>query len=132
MNTAVKLAVRIGCLLFIICPLIAVVLYPRARWLFAVALVGVVILILLTRFSKDPSPIAVADHAQRLLEGTDGTWDVDDYEHLNPREPQLRDLWQNTMKIGGLPEEWPTLDEGRKNELQNIIRALRDLAGNRA
>jgi hypothetical protein len=130
-STAIKLVVRIGCLLSIICPLIAVVLYPRAPWLFAVALVGAVILIL-TRFSKDPAPLAVADHAQRLLDGTGGTWDVDDYEHLNPREPRLRDLWENTMKIGGLPEGWPTLDEGRKNELQNIIHALRDLTGNRA
>jgi hypothetical protein len=83
----------------IICPLIAVVLYPRSRWLFAVALVGVVILMLLTRFSRVPSPIAVADHAQRLLDGTGGTWDVDDYEHLNPREPAFGQISQGADDV---------------------------------
>jgi hypothetical protein len=126
-----KLVARIGCLVSIAAPLVALLLYPRARWLFAFPLIGVLILVLLTRFSKDPSPIAVADHAQRLLDGTGGGWDVDDYEHLNPREPQLRELWQNTMKIGGLPEEWTTLNKDRTNELQNIIRAIRGLPQSR-
>jgi hypothetical protein len=118
----------LGCLTCVVGPLLGIVLYPRAPWLFAFVLVGVAILIVRTRFSKGPLPAEVADHAERLLEGRDVAWDVDDYEHLNPREPELRELWRRTIQIGGLPEEWPRLDDVRKNELRDIICAVRLLA----
>jgi len=76
---------------------------------------------------KDPKPEAVADRAERLLNGTSHGWDVDDYEHLNPHEPRLRELWQRTMAVGGLPEEWVRLDGSKKTELRDIIAAMRHL-----
>jgi hypothetical protein len=103
MNTLVKLASNLGCLLSVVGPLVGLLLYPRARWLFAFAIIGIAVLVLNSMFRKDPSPLDVADHAQGLLNGVSGTWDVDEYEHLNPREPRLRDLWRRTMAIGGLP-----------------------------
>jgi len=69
----------------------------------------------------------VADRAEQLLNGTFGGWDVDDYEHLNPRAPRLRELWRRTMAVGGLPEEWVNLDSRKKTELREIIAAMRQL-----
>jgi len=65
------------------------------------------------------------------LNGTYGKWDVDDYEHLNPKNPEMWELWHRTMAVGGLPEEWVRLDEVQKNELRGVIRALRQLGGTR-
>jgi hypothetical protein len=99
--------------------------YPRANWLFAFAFIGIGVILLNYLFARDPSPGEVADLAEKLLKGTFGGWDVDDYEHLNLRELQLRDLWLKTMHVGGLPEGWVNLDETRKSELRSIICALR-------
>ena len=108
-------------------PVVAFVLYPRANWLFAFVLVGVAI-ILFSRFTaKDPTPQEFADRAENLLNGSYGGYDVDDYEHLNPKNPQVRDLWSKSMAIGGLPEEWAGLDEEKKKEMRDIIRNLRQL-----
>ena len=128
MNTLANLASKLGCLLSVVLPLVGLVLYPRARWLFGFAIIGIAVLALNVLFRKDPSPLDVADHAQRLLEGVG---DVDDYEHLNPREPRLRDLWRRTMTLGGMPEDWVRLDESTVNELRNIIREMRDLGRSR-
>jgi hypothetical protein len=127
MNAGFKMASRLGCLVGILGPVAAALLYPRARWLFGFFLIGVAVVILNVLFRKQPLPDSVADHAQRLLDGTGGTWDVDDYEHLNPREPRLRELWRKTMEIGGLPEEWPALEGCKRNELQRVIHAIRVL-----
>ena len=109
-------------------PVAAVVLYPRAKWLFAFVLIGIVLLVLLNRFREEPSPQELADDAERLLNGIYRTsMDVDSYEHRNPRNPQVRDLWLKTMQVGGLPEEWVRLDETGKNALRDIIRSLRNL-----
>lgn len=78
--------------------------------------------------SKESLAAELADRAERLLVGSAHGWDVDNYEHFNPREPDVRELWNRTMEIGGLPEEWPGLDENRKQELRNIIVALKALA----
>jgi hypothetical protein len=69
----------------------------------------------------------VADRAERLLSGSFGGYEVDDYEHLNPNDPQVRELWHRSMAVGGLPEEWVRLDEAQKNEVREIIRNLRQL-----
>lgn len=130
MNTGFKIASRLGCLVAVLGPVAAVLLYPRAPWLFGFFLIGVAVVILNVLFRKPPLPSVVADHAQRLLDGTGGTWDVDDYEHLNPREPQLCELWRETMEIGGLPEEWPGLEHSKRNKLQDIIQAIRALGLN--
>jgi hypothetical protein len=129
MGKAAKFASGVGCLLSVLGPLVALVLYPRATWLFAFALIGFVVLVLNYLTAKDPTPLAVADRAEHLLNGTAYGWDVDNYEHLNPREAQLRELWHRTMATGGLPEEWPRLDEIKKSELRDIIRALKQLGG---
>ncbi len=76
---------------------------------------------------KDPTPQKVAERAEALLYGNYAGWDVDDYEHLNPKDPILRDLWHCTMSIGGLPEEWVRLDEERKEQLKQVIGRLREM-----
>jgi hypothetical protein len=124
-----KVASRMGCLVAVLGPLIGVLLYPRATWLFAFVLVGIAVFVINYLVARDPTPLEVADRAERLLEGwhTAG-WDVDDYEHLNPHEPRLRELWSRTMYIGGMPEDWLRLDEPQKCELRNIISQIRALA----
>jgi hypothetical protein len=129
MDKAAKFASGMGCLLSVLGPIVALVLYPRATRLFAFALIGLVVLVLNHLMAKDPTPLDFADRAERLLNGTAYGWDVDDYEHLNPCEPQLRELWRRTMATGGLPEEWTRLDENKKSELRDIIRALKQLGG---
>jgi hypothetical protein len=131
MKRVSKLVGSVGCLLCVAGPVLGVILYPRAPWLFAVALIGAAIWVMHARLSKGPMPTDVADHAERLLDGKGVAWDVDDYEHLNPREPELRELWHKTMQIGGLPEEWPRLDDARKDQLRDIICAVRRVAANR-
>jgi len=109
-------------------PVLAVALYPRAKWLFAFVLLGTALLFnLLISKRHDTKPQEVADRAERLLTGTSWGWDVDDYEHLNPRDPQVRELWRRSMAVGGLPEKWPQLDEDKKNQLLGIIREVRQL-----
>jgi hypothetical protein len=67
----------------------------------------------------------LADRAEALLHGTFGNYDVDAYEHLNPRNPKLKDLWRSTLQVGGLPEEWVQLNEEKKGQLKAIIQELR-------
>jgi hypothetical protein len=122
---------RSGCLISLLAPVVAIVLYPRAKWLFGFVLVGAVLLVLMRMLVKDPSPQALADTIERLLNGRYGTWDVDDFEHLNPRDPQLRQLWLRTMEIGGLPEQWVSLGDEKKEALRDIINGLRNLPGPR-
>jgi len=120
-----KLLVGLSCLVSIVALLLAVILYPRANWLFAFPLIGIALLILSALLAKDPTPRALADDIERLLAGDYGGWEVDDFEHQRIREPQLRELWRKSMEIGGLPEEWVRLDEERRNQLREIIRKLR-------
>lgn len=127
MRKLANLLSGLGCLLSVLGPLVALILYPRATWLFALILVGVAVLVLNSLFAKDPTPIEVAELAERLLNGDGVGWDVDNYEHWNPHEPELRELWRRTMEIGGLPEEWWRLDEKRKGELRDVISEMRAL-----
>jgi hypothetical protein len=105
---------------------LAIVIYPKAKWLFALVLTGFGVLWLNRRFAKDPTPRALADQIERLLIGSYAGWDVDDYEMQSIRDPQLRDLQLRSLKVG-LPEEWVNLDEERKNQLREIILELRKL-----
>jgi len=99
----------------VLAPLLAIILYPRANWLFALVLVGIAILILQSRFSEDPTPYTLANEIERLLNGTSyGRWDVDDFESQYIRDSRLKELWRKSMEIGGLPEEWVKLDEQKK------------------
>jgi len=111
----------------VLTPVLAIVLYPKAKWLFAFVLIGIALLVFNILTTKDTTPQELADHAERLLSGTGGAWDVDDYEHLNPKDPALKDLWRSTMAVGGLPEEWVRLGEGKQNEIREIIRKLRQM-----
>ena len=108
--------------------LVAVVLYPRAIWLLWFLPVGVALFLFIILTAKEPTPEQVADLAHRLLSGSFGRWDVDDYEHINPKDPRVRELWQKTMIIGGLPEVWPRLNEETKNQLRDIVRDIRQLS----
>jgi hypothetical protein len=127
MAKPLHLVFRSGCLVSVLAPIIAAVLYPRANWLFWFVLVGIALLIYIAINTKPPAPQEVANLADRILSGTCGKWDVDDYEHINPKDPQVRELWQRTMTIGGLPEEWPRLDEEAKIQMRNIISSITQL-----
>ena len=127
MNGVAKVAFGLGCLTAIGGPILALILYPKAKWLFAFALIGFVIIWLDHRFAKDPTPQSIADQIERLLTGTCAGWDVDDFEMMSIRDPQLRDLHRRTMAIGGLPEEWIRLGEDQKSELREIVSELRAL-----
>jgi hypothetical protein len=127
MKRALKIASGLGCLISIAAPLLALVLYPRAKWLFAFLLIGFAVLWLNRRFSKDPTPQALADQIESLLTGNyTGKWDVDNFEMQSIRDPQLQDLHSRCMSVA-LPEEWPKLNEARKNLLREIIVELRSL-----
>jgi hypothetical protein len=117
-----------GCLVSVLAPIIGLLLYPRAEWLFAFALVGIALILLNILTTKAPTPQEVADRAESLLNGPFGGYEVDDYEHLNPKNPQVRDLWHRSLAVGGPPEEWVRLDEAKKNELREIIRNLKQLS----
>jgi hypothetical protein len=123
-----NILIGVGCLISVLAPLAGIVLYPKANWLFAFVVLGIALIALASLTRKDPTPEEIAERAERLLNGTSAGWDVDDYEHLRPTEPHLRELWQKTIALGGLPEEWVRLDDGRKRELQSVIRAIRQLA----
>ena len=127
MKKAAKFGVGLGCLTSIVALLLAALLYPRAKWLFALVLIGFAALVLNGLFAKDPTPQALADDMERLLTGACGGWDVDDFEHQRIRDPRLRALWRRSMDVGGLPEEWPRLKEDQKGQLREIICKLREL-----
>ena len=116
-----------GCLVSVLAPIVGLVLYPRANWLFAFVLVGIALILLNIVTTKPPTPWEVADRAERLLNGDYGSYDVDDYEHLNPKGPQLRELWQRSMAVGGLPEGGVRLNEAKRNEVREMIRDSRQL-----
>jgi len=90
-------------------------------------LIGFAVLWLNRRFAKDPTPQALADQIEHLLDGDYYGWDVDDFEMQSIRDPHLQDLHRRSMKIGGLPEEWVRLSEERKNQMREIIAELRKL-----
>ena len=128
MKKLARLGIRLGCLVSIAGPLLAALLYPRAKWLFAFVLIGIAMPILSVLFAKDPTPQALANDIEHLLTGRFAGWDGDDYEHKRIRDPQLRELWGRSMRVGGLPEEWVRMNEEQKNQLREIIRKLRELA----
>jgi len=111
MKKAAKFVSGLGCLVAVLAPLLAVLLYPRANWLFAFVLVGIAVLVLNRLLVKDPTPQALADEIERLLTGNYIGWDVDDFEHRSIRDPQLRELRRRSMEVGGCPEEWVRLEE---------------------
>jgi hypothetical protein len=115
----------LGCLTSVFALVLGIVVYPRAKWLFVVPLVGIFLFVFAILTRKGATPTEVADRAEALLNGNSGGWDVDDYEYLNPKPKRLKDLWRKTMIIGGLPEEWTSLDDQRKNELREVIAEIR-------
>jgi hypothetical protein len=115
----------LGCLTSVLAFIIGVVLYPRAKWLFVLPLVGIFLLVLAILTRKGATRTEVADRAEALLNGNSAGSDVDDYEHLNPKPKRLKDLWRKTITIGGLPEEWTRLDDQRKSALRDIIAEIR-------
>jgi hypothetical protein len=127
MKKAAKFGIGLGCLISIVGLLLAALLYPRAKWLFALVLMGFAALVVKGLFAKDPTPQALADDMERLLTGSCGGWDVDDFEHQRIRDPRLRALWRRSMDVGGLPEEWVRLKEDQKGQLREVIRKLREL-----
>jgi hypothetical protein len=127
MSPAVHLGIRAALLVSVLGPILALVLYPRAKWLFAFALIGLALVIFQIFTAKEPTPQEIAERAERILSGTYGAWDVDDYEHLNPKTPAVHDLWRSTMSVGGLPEEWVRLDTTQQSEIREIIGRLREM-----
>ncbi|MFZ0952008.1 MAG: hypothetical protein WAN17_07070 [Candidatus Sulfotelmatobacter sp.] len=122
-----KFVTGLGCLVSIAGPLLATVLYPRAKWLFALAVIGIAIVILAERTRKDPTPAALVDEIENLLTGNYGGWDVDGFEHRGIRNPTLREYYLKSMSIGGLPETWVRMTDAEKEQMREIIRQLRRL-----
>ena len=81
---------------------------------------------------KDPTPQALADEMHRLLTGTIGGWDVEEFEHKRIRDPQLHELWRRSLDVRRAPEEWVRMDEDHKQQIREIIRSLRELGEVRA
>lgn len=108
MQRFVKLAFSIGCLSAIVGPLLALLLYPRAKWLFALVFLGFALLWLNARLAKDPAPSAVADEMERLLTGHFGGWDVDDFESRRIRDPRGVDQTRRRTKTSDPPNYWRT------------------------
>jgi hypothetical protein len=127
MRRGIKFVFGLGCLTSVLGPILALLLYPKAEWLFGMALIGPAILWMNHRLAKDPTPQALADEVERLLTGNYGGWDVDDFQMRSIRDPVLRDLYRRTFSIGARPEEWVGLDEERKDQLRKIIAELRSL-----
>jgi hypothetical protein len=102
MKKAVRVVFRLGCLISVLGPILAVVFYPRAKWLFALVFLGLLILWLDRRLTKDPTPTALADQIERLVTGNYAGWDVDDFEMLSIRKsqterpsPQVLECWSS-------------------------------------
>jgi hypothetical protein len=127
MVKAAKFASGLGCLVSLLAPLLAIVLYPRANWLFAFVLAGVAVVALNNLLVKDPTPQGLADEIERLLTGKFSGWDVDDFESQRIRDPQLKELWRRSMAVGPAPEEWIGMGEEKKDRLREVIRELRAL-----
>jgi hypothetical protein len=58
--------------------------------------------------------------------------DVDDSEHLNPKQARPKDRWLKTMNIGGLPWEWAKLDHAEKDPLRSVIQLMRELGSSKS
>src|ERR1700742_3770012 len=88
-------------LVVLVAGLVGLSIYTDAKW--PVVILACAAFAIALRFwqKKDIHPKEVAERAQNLLNGTFGHWDVDDYEHLVPRDPQVRNLWQKTLDLGG-------------------------------
>jgi hypothetical protein len=130
MKRILRVLSRAGCLTSLLAPILGVILYPKANWLFAFLLLGIVIVVVEVITRKQPTPTEVADRAEHLLDGSDGgygSWAVDDYEHLNPKSEPLKDLWRRTMSIGGLPEEWTRSDDETRARMLEVIAEIRRL-----
>jgi hypothetical protein len=119
---------RVGCSSSVLALILGLVLYPKAKWLFAFVLLSLLPAALAWR-TKEPSPQEVADLAERILRGECAGWDVDDYEHLNPKDPLVRALWAKTLIE--LPEKWAQLEKGEREVISVAIRQLRELNGRR-
>src|SRR5438876_10935424 len=107
MKRVLKIASSLGCLTSVVGPFLAVVLYPRNKWLFAFVLIGFAVLWLNRRFAKDPTAQALADQVENLLTGNDTAWDVDDFEMQRIRASRLHYLHRRCMTAGPT-DEWPT------------------------
>jgi hypothetical protein len=122
-----KFVTGLGCLVSIAGPLLAIILYPRAEWLFAFVLVGMASLILRDRFRKDPTPTVLAYQIENLLTGNYRGWAVDDFENSGIRNPTLREYYLKSMSIGSLPETWVHMTDVERDQMREIIRQLRQL-----
>ena len=125
MQKILQIMFRTGCLTSVLALLVAIVVYPRGKWLFALPLAGVALLVFAILTDKGPTPSEVAERAQMLLDGNTWGWDVDDYEHMNPKDQRLKDLWIRSMSVGGLPQDWPRMESDKKNALREIIAEMR-------
>jgi len=131
MKRVVQILAGLGCLASLIAPFLALLLYPRAKWLFALPLLGFAILFANYLYRPGPTPEALARQIGRLMSGTHGEWAVDDYENLRPRDEQLKVLWEQSLKIGA-PESWAGLNDEQNARMQGIIDRLRELGAERS
>jgi hypothetical protein len=69
MKRIARILSRLGCLISVLAPIVALVLYPTANWLFGFAVIGVAILVVGFMTSKERSPQEVGEFGERLLNG---------------------------------------------------------------
>jgi hypothetical protein len=128
MKKLANAASGLGCLASILGPLAALILYPRANALFALILVGVAVIVVNVLLTKEPTPQEVADGIEHLMNGDNAGMEVDTFEHLRIRDPNVKGLWVRSIAVCGLPETWAALSDAEKDTLRHIIRELRQMS----
>lgn len=128
-NAIIKIGLFVCGLAF----LAALVLYPAARWLFAVPLAGIVTVVafvLIDRyFGKDPTPDELANMIEAMLEGRTWGFDIDDFEYMRLRNAELAKIRRECYRSAGMPEEWPNASPEGQQALKKIIEKLRCRTG---
>lgn len=102
--------------------------YPRAKWLFVVIPVAVVVLVIAVildkKYGKDPSPEKLANEIEDLLNGETHGWEVDVFESHYIRNPELQSLRAECYSVG-TPETWSSAPEEDKQKIRDVIGRLR-------
>jgi len=114
MGKAAKRLSGLGCLVGVLGPLIAVLLYPRAKWLFGLVLVGIIVLALNHFLAKKPTREDVAESIESFVNGGGGPWDWDNFISCSIADKELEEVRIN---------RW--CDEPGVEALSELARGLR-------
>ena len=73
---------------------------------------------------KGPPQRGLPIELSAYSDGSAADWDVDDYEHMYPTDLRLRDPWQRTLEVGGLPEMWLEIEPQKKTFFAKLFQRL--------